>query len=159
MQSHNRRQRRSRDAHHEAETLVARLAEAEEMLRGDSAGEVDALVVEGAGGDQIYTLHSAEEPYRNLVEQMQEGAVVLTSRGDILYSNARFAALVGEPLESVVGSHVGRFVHASGQARFETLLAAGSGAVPQQPDRTSGRGDDRSQSLAHHDRPSADGTP
>ena len=85
------------------ETLRVRLTEAEEMLRAIRHGEVDALVVEGAGGSQIYTLHSADEPYRNLVEQMQEGAVVLTSRGHILYANARFAALVGEPLQSVHG--------------------------------------------------------
>src|SRR6186713_2141053 len=91
--------------HEQAETLCARLAEAADMLRAIRKGEIDALVVEGVGGNQIYTLHSAEEPYRNLVEQMQEGAVVLSSRGDILYSNARFAALVGEPLESVSGSH------------------------------------------------------
>ena len=89
------------DHRDQTEALRARLAEAEEMLRAIRHGEIDALVVEGAGGNQVYTLHSAEEPYRNLVEQMQEGAVVLTSRGDILYANARFAALVGEPLESV----------------------------------------------------------
>jgi hypothetical protein len=51
-----------------------RLAEAEEMLRAIRQGEIDALVVEGAGGIQVYTLHSADEPYRNLVEQMQEGS-------------------------------------------------------------------------------------
>ena len=46
-------------------------------------------------------LHAAQRrrsPYRNLVEQMQSGAVVLTAHGEILYANACFAALVGEPL-------------------------------------------------------------
>jgi signal transduction histidine kinase len=109
------------------ETLRARLAEAEEMLQAIRQGEVDALVVEGTSGHQVYTLHSADEPYRDLVEQMQEGAVVLTARGDILYSNARFAALVGEPLESVVGSRIDRFVNASEREDFGTLLRAGSG--------------------------------
>ena len=109
------------------QTLRVRLTEAEEMLRAIQHGEVDALVVEGAGGDQIYTLHSAEEPYRNLVEQMQEGAAVMTTRGDILYANARFAALVGEPLQSVNGSHFGRFVHASNTHDVETLLGLGHG--------------------------------
>ena len=108
------------------ETLRARLGEAEEMLRAIRHGEIDALVVEGAGGNQVDTLHAAEEPYRKLVEQMQEGAVVLTGRGDILYANARFAALVGEPLESVVGSRIDRFVHASDRAGFENLVRAGS---------------------------------
>ena len=109
------------------EALRVRLAEAEEMLRAIQQGEIDALVVEGAGGNQVYTLHSAEEPYRNLVEQMQEGAAVLTSRGDILYANARFAALVGEPLHSVNGSHFGRFVHASDKDDVEALLGVGNG--------------------------------
>jgi PAS domain S-box-containing protein len=113
--------------HEQTETLRARLAEAEDMLRAIRRGEIDALVVEGAGGNQVYTLHSAEEPYRTLVEQMQEGAVVLTSRGDILYANARFAALVGEPLESIVGSRINRFVSASDREDLETLLRGGSG--------------------------------
>jgi PAS domain S-box-containing protein len=112
---------------HVEETLRARLAEAEDMLRAIRQGEVDALVVEGAGGNQVYTLHSADEPYRDLVEQMQEGAVVLTSQGDILYANVRFAALVGEPLESVVGGRFDRFVDAADRDDFETLLRAGSG--------------------------------
>ena len=109
------------------EALRLRLAEAEEMLRAIQHGEIDALVVEGAGGNQVYTLHSAEEPYRNLVEQMQEGAVVLTSRGDILYANARFAALVGEPLQSVTGSQFGRFVHASDKDAAAALLSLQDG--------------------------------
>ncbi len=113
--------------HESTDALRARLADAEEMLRAIRKGEIDALVVEGDGGNQIYTLHSAEEPYRDLVEQMQEGAVVLTARGHILYSNARFAALVGEPPESVVGSRVDRFVSAPDRAEFDAMLSAGSG--------------------------------
>jgi len=119
----------TRDTHDraEAEALRARLAEAEDTLRAIRRGEIDALVVEGAGGNQVYTLHSAEEPYRNFVEQMQEGAVTLTGRGDILYANACFATLVGEPLESVVGSRIGRFVNPPDLDGFEALLAAGAG--------------------------------
>ena len=115
------------DHHEQTETLRVRLTEAEDMLRAIRHGEIDALVVEGAAGNQVYTLHSADEPYRTLVEQMQEGAVVLTRGGDILYANARFAALVGEPLESVVGSRVDRFVHPSDRDDFELLLRAGTG--------------------------------
>jgi PAS domain S-box-containing protein len=108
-------------------TLEMRLAEAADMLRAIRYGEIDALVVEAPGGNQVYTLHSAEEPYRTLVEQMQEGAVVLTGQGNILYTNARFAALVGEPLESVVGSRLDRFVQASDRHDVDALLSRGSG--------------------------------
>ncbi len=116
----------------ETEALRARLVEAEDMLRAIRRGEIDAIVVEGAGGNQVYTLHSADEPYRDLVEQMQDGALVLTLRGDILYSNARFASLVGLPLESVVGSSVDRFVNHAAQVNLAALLGAGSGRARSQ---------------------------
>ncbi len=128
---HDRRVTRHerRETHHERrETLLARLAEAEQTLQALREGEVDALVVRGPGGDQIYTLQGAEEPYRNLVEQMRQGAVVLTESGDILYSNARFAVLVGEPLESIVGGHIGRFIAEPDRVDFTRLLASGNGA-------------------------------
>jgi len=115
------------DGREDTATLRTRLAEAEDMLRAIRHGEIDALVVEGGGGQQVYTLHSAEEPYRNLVEQMQEGAVVLTAGGDILYANTSFAVLVGEPLESVVGTGIDRFVNLSDRDDFESLVRAGSG--------------------------------
>ena len=115
------------DTHDQTEALRVRLGEAEEMLRAIRHGEIDALVVEGVTGNQVYTLHSAEEPYRNLVEQMHEGAAVLTGHGDILYANARFAALAGEPLESVVGSPFDRFVDPDDRNEFDALWAAGRG--------------------------------
>ena len=108
-------------------TLEMRLAEAEDGLPAIRHGEIDALVVEAPGSNQVYTLDSAEEPYRTLVEQMQEGAVVLTPGGDIVYANARFAALVGEPLESVIGRRLVGFVHAFDRHDLEALLGRGSG--------------------------------
>jgi two-component system, sensor histidine kinase len=127
MTDSSRRHER-RGAHRERrKTLLARLAEAEETLQALRTGEVDALVVRGAGGDQIYTLHGAEEPYRNLVEQMREGAVVLALSGDILYSNARFAALVGTPQKSVLGAHIGRFMAPDDRPDFFALLRSGNG--------------------------------
>jgi PAS domain S-box-containing protein len=115
------------DQGEQIDELRVRLADAEEMLRAIRQGEIDALVVEGAAGRQVYTLHSADEPYRQLVEQMQEGALVLSCNGDILYANAQFAELVGEPLESLVGSRIQRFVHPSAVDEFDYLLALGSG--------------------------------
>src|SRR4051812_5944187 len=104
-----------------------RLAEAEDVLRAIHHGEIDAFVVEGPGGHQVYTLHSAEEPYRTLVERMHEGAAVVTARGDIAYANAAFGALIGQPLESVVGCQLNRFVPASDRLDVDTLIAQGSG--------------------------------
>jgi len=108
-------------------TVETRLVEAEEMLLAIRHGEVDALVVDGPDGSHVYTLHSAEEPYRILVEQMQEGALVLTAGGDITYANAGFAALVGEPLGTVVGSRLDRFVLESDRRDVEGVIKRGSG--------------------------------
>jgi PAS domain S-box-containing protein len=116
----------------QAEWFPARLTEAETTLQAIRNGEIDALIVAGSDGDRVYTLHSAEEPYRNLVEQMQEGAVVLTGAGDILYANARFAVMVGKPLESVVGSRMAAFINAHHREAFAALLKLGSGRCRSQ---------------------------
>ena len=51
----------------EVEALRARLDEAEETLRAIRCGEVDALVVAGPRGDQVFTLNSAVS-YRVFIE-------------------------------------------------------------------------------------------
>ena len=109
-------------------------------------------MVEGTDGSQVYTLHSADEPCsRNLVEQMQSGAVVLTAHGEVVHANAHFAALVGEPLQSVSGSRFDRFVLASDRNSVESLLDAGNGRR-----RCRLLGPDsrpcEAKSVAHHDR-------
>ncbi|HEU5263653.1 MAG TPA: hypothetical protein VFU34_03375, partial [Gaiellaceae bacterium] len=71
--------------------LQLELEEAQEALRAIRQGEVDALVVDGVNGPQLFSLKTAEQPYRMLVEQMQEGAVTLTPARDVLYCNRGFA--------------------------------------------------------------------
>ena len=95
------------------EELRARLAEAEETIRAIHSGEIDAVIVQGETGEQVYTLRSAEQPYRTLVEQMGEGALILTTDGDIAYSNRRFAELVATPQEEAIGGSVNRFISES----------------------------------------------
>jgi PAS domain S-box-containing protein len=84
--------------------LKARLAEAEQTLEAIRSGEVDALVVAGSDGDQVFTLKGAEMPYRILVEEMNQGALLIAPDGTIIYANTRFAALSKTPLEQVIGS-------------------------------------------------------
>ena len=93
----------------ELKRVKARLAEVEETLDAIRSGEVDALVTEGPGGDQIFTLQGAETPYRILVEEMNQGALMLAPDGTILYANLRFAALAKTPLEQVIGSSWQKF--------------------------------------------------
>jgi len=87
------------------------LREATETLDAIRGGEVDALVVSGPRGEQIYSLSGADEPYRIYVERMQEGAVTISSAGVILYANQRFADMVLRPLEQVIGSNACRYLN------------------------------------------------
>jgi PAS domain S-box-containing protein len=92
-----------------SDELVARLREAEETLEAIRGGEVDAVVIAGPAGQQVYTLENADRPYRVLVEQMQEGAVTLSEDGTILYCNDRFAMMVGVRRDSVIGLSLTQF--------------------------------------------------
>jgi two-component system CheB/CheR fusion protein len=106
----------------ENEELHSRLSEIEETLMAIRNGEMDAIVVSGANGEQVYSLSSAETPYRTFVEEMNEGALTLTKDGFIIYCNNRFATLVNKPIERVIASSFKRFIAADDQSKFDRLL-------------------------------------
>ncbi|MGH7969876.1 MAG: PAS domain-containing protein, partial [Limisphaerales bacterium] len=101
------------------------MEEAEETLRAIRCGEVDALVVSGPHGHQVYSLETAEHSYRVMVEAMSEGAVTLTGGGTIVYSNRSFATMVKMPLEEVIGSTMLRLVHAEDLPKFQSIVSEG----------------------------------
>lgn len=104
------------------EALRSRLFESEEMLLAIRNGEMDAIVVSGTKGEQVYSISSAETPYRTFVEEMNEGALTLTKDGTIIYCNKRFAILVNEPIGRVMGSSFQRFLSPADQSKFNKLL-------------------------------------
>ena len=104
------------------EQVLARVAELEETLRAIRMGEVDAVVVSGPIGDQVFTLQGAEHPYRILVETIDEGAATLSDDGTVLYSNRSFAAIFGVPLEKFIGSPIESFVSGDDLEDLRTLF-------------------------------------
>jgi PAS domain S-box-containing protein len=102
-----------------------RSEEVEDILRAIRSGEVDALLVEGPHGDQVYTLKGADHPYRVMVEAMNEGAVTLTADGAIFYSNKSFADMLGRPLGQVIGTAFGDYVVEDDLSILEALLSKG----------------------------------
>jgi PAS domain S-box-containing protein len=90
--------------HAELELLRRQLAEAEDALSAIRTGEIDAIVVQGSTGPVVYTLKSADTPYRLLVEQMREGAFTVSADGIIIYANAAFARMVDLPVERLRGA-------------------------------------------------------
>jgi two-component system, sensor histidine kinase len=115
----------ARDAREE---LRARLRAAQVAL-DNVRGEVDAIVVAGSDGPQVYTVVNADQPYRTIIEEMQQGAVVLTPQGDIFYCNRGFEGMVRMRLEGVIGLPMRGFVAVADEANLEGLLAAGAGRL------------------------------
>ena len=101
----------------------SKLAEAQEVIGAIQSGDVDAVVVSGPEGDQVFTLKGAEYAYRALVEAMNEGAATLGTDGMVLYCNQRLADLLKAPMEQIIGSHVTKLVTAESMHDFEALLA------------------------------------
>ena len=113
------------DLFREIESLQTRLCEAEETLHAIRSGEVDALVVESPQGEKIYTLAGADSTYRDLVEQMSEGAARLCPRGLIIYANSRLAKMLGTPLEKVIGTQMRDYIIPDYLAVFDDLFKKG----------------------------------
>ena len=106
----------------ENEELRARLAEAEETLRAIREGEVDAIVVAGPGGEQIFSLTGAEQVYRLIAETMSEAALTVAFDGTVLFANAQSGQLLRRPLEQIVGHPLSDFVHPDHRAAGDALL-------------------------------------
>lgn len=109
----------------EIQALRIQLQEAEETLDAIRHGEIDALVVNGPEGEQVFTLQGADHPYRLMVETMREGAVTVTLDGTIVYCNQSFAELLGIALERLLGTAISLYVANQDAATFAALMEAG----------------------------------
>ena len=109
------------------EELRLQLEEANDTIEAIRTGQIDALIVKTGDGQahELYTLRSADQTYRVFIEKMAEGAVTLDSKGTILYSNLRFASMLGLPLEKVIGVQFKSFVPQAFEEVYEELILAG----------------------------------
>ena len=101
----------------------SKLAEAQELIRAIQSGDVDAVVVSGPQGEQVFTLRDAEYAYRALVEDMNEGAATLGADGTVLYCNQRLSDLLAIPLEQIIGNPVAKLIPADAAPLFDALIA------------------------------------
>ncbi len=121
----NKKQLRENQLHLENEELHQRVYELEETLNSIRNGEIDAIIVSGDDGDKLYSLASVETKYRIIIEEMYEGAITLTKDGLITYCNNRFAELISEPAESIMGAHFIDFLQENEKQKFLGLLHEG----------------------------------
>jgi two-component system CheB/CheR fusion protein len=109
----------------EIDFLRQALEEAKDTIEAIKNGEIDALVVQGKNGHELFTLRSADHAYRVFIEKMAEGAVTLNAEGVIVYSNSSFAAMVGEDSTEVVTELFESFVNDADKEKYNTLVAQG----------------------------------
>ena len=86
------------------------MEEAECTLEAIRSGQVDALLIDRGIGERVYTLEAADRPYRLLVESMREGALVLGTEGQLLFTNAALAALLDVPRSRLLGDSLATYV-------------------------------------------------
>jgi len=103
--------------------LRHRLAEAEDTLRAIREGEVDALVVQGADAEEVFTIGGDSESYRTFMEAMEPGAAALDAEGRVLYLNSTLRRLLGRSLEDVQGKPFQQVFDADTRGTVEHLLA------------------------------------
>ena len=107
------------------ESLKARVSELEETLSAIRKGEVDAFIVETDDGEKVFSLTSAETTYRLLIEQMNEGAALIAIDGTVIYCNNRFAEIMNNPPEAIMGQKVDDFLASEHQSRLKSLYNKG----------------------------------
>jgi PAS domain S-box-containing protein len=113
-----------RELQRQVAELSARLREAEEALVAIREGDVDAIVVSGKRGTQVFSLAGADSVYRLIVESMQEAALTATPEGRILYCNRQFSTMLNFPLDTLLGRELADLVSAEDYPILTSLLQA-----------------------------------
>lgn len=113
------------DLTRENEELRYQLQEAEELISAIRLGAVDALAVQGTDGPRIFTLQGADQVYRTLIEEMNEGALLLSQEAVVLYCNASLATLLDCALEELMGRTFDDFVPPDFTEQWGALLLKG----------------------------------
>lgn len=106
----------------EIQKLRQRLEEAEEILHAIRYDKIDAVVVLGPEGNQVHLLRRDTRSYRILVETICEGTVVMTCDGSIFFCNSHFADMVGNGVETIIGSPMLTYVPEKEHGQFNSLL-------------------------------------
>ena len=131
----------------EIEALQAQLKKANDTLHAVCGGTADKADATGKQGDQIFALRNAEQTYRTLIEQMNDGAVIVSDKHTILFCNMRFSEFIKTPREKILGSNLFDYLSKSDRSTVNTLLASATSENPSAEILLTAR--DGSYILAH----------
>ncbi len=73
-------------------------------------------------GNQLYTLKSADHPYRVFIEKMNEGAITVSAEGVILYCNSSFSRMVKKDISSIIGFPIVKFIANESRKTYRRLF-------------------------------------
>lgn len=102
--------------------LRQQIEDLEAALGAITSGGVDAVLLGGPDDQRLYTLASADRPYKVIVEEMGDGAATLSATGIVLYANLRLAAFLGRERGALLGASVSDLVSPRDRAAVEELL-------------------------------------
>lgn len=104
-------------------SLQARLRQAEETLRAIQEGDVDAVIVQGTRGDQIYSLSNTINS--QILENMSDAFLALDAQWRFTYINAQAEKLYRRTREELSGKIIWEaFPELQGTRFFEALYTA-----------------------------------
>lgn len=126
----------------ENKKLKEELEELREIIRAVKSGEVDALVIQTRQGDKVFTLKTADQTYRSLIEEMQEGAVMLSHDNTILYCNCSFGDMVKKPINKLMGTNIQNLILPTHLQNFLNLLRRGRKGTGKQVAQVTVQADD-----------------
>jgi PAS domain S-box-containing protein len=106
----------------EIEELRKQLYEAKTTSHAFKHADVDTLVTSAPKDEYVYSLKGADQPYRILVEAMDEGALILAQDGTIFYCNSSFAEMLKRPVMEIIGSAIWEHVVAGEEERAKWFL-------------------------------------
>lgn len=112
----------------EIAALRSRLAESEETLRAISSGAADYIIMDSPTQTGVFAVEGSENPYRMMVETMDEGAVTVSPDDVVLYCNQRFADMVeGDPKTIIGNSLLAHFAGDDAEPVAAAIRQSGAG--------------------------------
>ena len=136
------------NAARELTDLRGQITYLQEALNAISGGGVDAVVIGEPDAEQVYTLTSADRPYRVIVEEMGEGAATVSESGVILFANPQLASFLGVDRDSMIGRDLADYVAEDQHAALVNLLGASSTATRRAELQVAGSDGGRCRSMS-----------
>jgi len=104
---------------------LGQVRESEQIVLAIRHGKIDALVMTGSDGEQVVTLQGSDQPYRVVLEAINDGAATLDQCGTVLYANSRFAEILRVPEGSLIGTTLQNYLSPSTFEKLQRLIAQG----------------------------------